>query len=52
MRKVGYRILEYLAESYPRVVSRSELALKIWGDSPPGFRRSANAHLPAPLGAR
>ncbi len=35
LRNLGYRILEYLAESYPRTVTRSELTYKLWGDEPP-----------------
>lgn len=35
LRNVGYRIIEFLAESYPRTVTRSELTQKIWGDEPP-----------------
>lgn len=35
LRNLGYRIIEYLAESYPRTVTRSELMYKLWGDEPP-----------------
>ncbi|MEL6188909.1 MAG: winged helix-turn-helix domain-containing protein, partial [Myxococcota bacterium] len=35
LRNVGYRIVEYLAENYPRVVTRSELAHHIWKDDLP-----------------
>lgn len=31
---MGYRILTVLAEAYPKVVSRSELSHKLWGDEP------------------
>lgn len=31
---MGFKILSILAESYPKVVSRSELAFKLWGSSP------------------
>ena len=31
---MGFKILTILAESYPKVVSRSELAFKLWGSSP------------------
>ena len=34
LKQVGYKILEVLAESYPRVVPRSELMQKIWHDEP------------------
>lgn len=30
----GYKIVEYLAEAYPQVVTRSELIQKIWNDEP------------------
>ena len=35
LRNLGYRIIEYLAESYPRTVTRSELTYELWGDEPP-----------------
>jgi DNA-binding response OmpR family regulator len=31
---MGYKILSVLAETYPQVVSRSELSHKLWGDQP------------------
>lgn len=34
LKQVGYQIVEMLAEAYPRVVTRSELIQKIWGDEP------------------
>ena len=34
LRHVGYKIIEALAEAYPKVVTRSELTQKIWGDEP------------------
>lgn len=34
LSSVNYRIVAFLAESYPRVVTRSELIQKIWGDDP------------------
>ena len=34
LHSMGYRILTLLAEEYPQVVSRSQLAQKLWGDEP------------------
>lgn len=34
LHTMGYRILTLLAEEYPQVVSRSQLAQKLWGDEP------------------
>ncbi|MGL1919801.1 MAG: response regulator transcription factor [Hyphomicrobiales bacterium] len=34
LNHTGYQIVEYLAEAYPQVVTRSELIQKIWGDEP------------------
>lgn len=34
LKHIPYSILLYLAEAYPRVVSKSELCQKIWGDEP------------------
>lgn len=34
LHTMGYRILTVLAESYPQVVSRSQLSQKLWGDEP------------------
>jgi len=34
LHTMGYRILTILAESYPLVVSRSQLSQKLWGDDP------------------
>ncbi len=34
LQHIPYTILQHLAESYPRVVSKSELCQKIWGDEP------------------
>ncbi len=34
LHAMGVRILTVLAESYPQVVSRSQLSQKIWGDDP------------------
>ncbi|MBU2895047.1 response regulator transcription factor [Colwellia sp. D2M02] len=34
LHTMGYRILTFLAEEYPQVVSRSQLAQKLWGDEP------------------
>ena len=34
LNKVGYRLLLALAEACPRVVTRSELSQRIWGDEP------------------
>lgn len=34
LHAMGYRILSVLAESYPQVVSRTQLIQKIWGDEP------------------
>ncbi|MBC3767567.1 response regulator transcription factor [Neptunicella marina] len=31
--RMGYNILKYLAEAYPRVVTRSELIQTLWGDN-------------------
>ncbi|MCH9692299.1 MAG: response regulator transcription factor [Gammaproteobacteria bacterium] len=33
-KHLGYKIIEILAESYPKVVTRSELIHKLWGDQP------------------
>lgn len=35
LSQIGYRILLLLAEAYPRVVTRSELSQRLWGDEPP-----------------
>ncbi|SFV01410.1 response regulator transcription factor [Pseudoduganella namucuonensis] len=35
LQPVGYRILLALAEAHPRVLTRSELTRKLWGDDPP-----------------
>lgn len=35
LHPLGYRILVLLAESYPAVVTRSELMSRLWGDEPP-----------------
>ena len=34
LHTMGFRILTILAEAYPRVVSRSQLSQKLWGDEP------------------
>jgi len=34
LHSMGFRILTVLAEAYPRVVSRSQLSQKLWGDEP------------------
>jgi len=34
LHAMGYRILNVLVESYPQVVSRSQLTQKLWGDNP------------------
>ena len=34
LNSMGYRILEILAEAHPKVVTRSELRQKLWGDEP------------------
>lgn len=34
LKKVGYKIIESLAEAYPVAVTRSELIQKVWGDEP------------------
>ena len=34
LHTMGYRILNILVESYPQVVSRSQLIQKLWGDNP------------------
>ena len=34
LKKIGFEIIELLAEAYPSVVSRSELIQKIWSDDP------------------
>ena len=34
LHTMGYRILSILVESYPQVVSRSQLIQKLWGDNP------------------
>ena len=34
LQPIPFKILQVLAESYPRVVSKSELCQKLWGDDP------------------
>ncbi len=34
LSQIGFRIIQCLAEAYPRIVTRSELIQKIWGDEP------------------
>ena len=34
LKPIPFKILQVLAESYPRVVSKSELCQKLWGDDP------------------
>jgi DNA-binding response OmpR family regulator len=34
LHTMGYRILSILVEAYPKVVSRSKLSQKLWGDEP------------------
>lgn len=35
LHPIGMKILQFLAEAYPAVLSRSELTAKLWGDDPP-----------------
>jgi DNA-binding response OmpR family regulator len=35
LHPIAYRILLLLAEEHPRVVTRSELTRRLWGDDPP-----------------
>jgi DNA-binding response OmpR family regulator len=35
LSQTGFRILQLLAEAYPRVLTRSELTARLWGDDPP-----------------
>lgn len=34
LHSMGFKILTVIAETYPKVVSRSELSAKLWGDEP------------------